>query len=197
MKIYCYDPQTMKFLEERDARPDPLSEGEYLIPAFATSIAPPDIAEQQEAVFNGTDWTVTDIPAAPPPPPVPPPPALSDLKLRAKYTINAAAENARLAYITAGSGQAMVYREKVDEARALQTDTYISPDHYPLLSAEIGITASTLQEIAVVVLSRHAAWLNAAASIETIRQKAKKDIDAATDENTVAQIVSAVVWTTP
>jgi len=52
MIIYNYSQATFEFIGQSEARPDPLEENKYLIPANSTEIEPPEISENQIAVFN-------------------------------------------------------------------------------------------------------------------------------------------------
>ena len=58
MKIYNYDFKTGEFLSEGEADPSPLEPGVFLIPAYATDIAPPIIQQNEVAIFNGSSWSV-------------------------------------------------------------------------------------------------------------------------------------------
>lgn len=58
MKIYHFSPRTSELLSESDARCDPLEPDRYLIPAFATNVAPPVTSEIETAVFNGSAWEI-------------------------------------------------------------------------------------------------------------------------------------------
>jgi hypothetical protein len=55
MKIFSYHPEKHYFTGESDARIDPLEAGEFLIPAFATTISPPECGNYEAAIFDG-DW---------------------------------------------------------------------------------------------------------------------------------------------
>nr|WP_278436406.1 hypothetical protein [Brucella anthropi] len=116
------------------------------------------------------------------------------IKVRLKNAIDIAAENERLKYITPGDGQAMTYRQKVDEARAYKAASNPKPADYPVLSSEVGITAETLSEVADIVLAAFVQWQQIGAMIESIRLGAKRDIDAASDEAQARTIIDAIVW---
>lgn len=52
MKIYNYDGNTHEYLSEGLADADPLQEGEWLIPANATTVSPPPEVTHRAAVFD-------------------------------------------------------------------------------------------------------------------------------------------------
>lgn len=58
MNIYHYSAQTGEYKKTTKARPDPMEPGKFLVPANATSIAPPALSDNEAAVFNGTAWSV-------------------------------------------------------------------------------------------------------------------------------------------
>lgn len=60
LDIYHYHPKTHEFLCEGKADPDPLVEGNWLIPAKAVTVAPPEIPEGQAAVWTGEEWTLVE-----------------------------------------------------------------------------------------------------------------------------------------
>jgi hypothetical protein len=62
MKIYHYDSSTGAFTGTSEADPNPRRAGSFLIPAFATEVAPPNISEKQFACWNGSEWELKDIP---------------------------------------------------------------------------------------------------------------------------------------
>lgn len=75
MLVYSYDATTGEYLGSEDAHPNPLEPGNFLIPAFATDIAPPSELSGFVRVFSNGSWTqVPYVPPEPPAPPSPPPP---------------------------------------------------------------------------------------------------------------------------
>ncbi|ABB56778.1 hypothetical protein [Synechococcus elongatus] len=62
MLVYHYDPQTRIFVDVTPADPSPLEQGAFLIPAFATTIAPPALSNDERAIWEETDWRVEAIP---------------------------------------------------------------------------------------------------------------------------------------
>lgn len=122
---------------------------------------------------------------------------LPALRAAARERVDAEAEVARLRYVTPGAAQQLVYAAKRGEAeRLLYADTSPSPASYPMLSAEVGITAPTLRGVATVVLETAAAWLAAAAEIERLRLTAKAAIASATSESAISA-AAAVDWPQP
>lgn len=58
MKYYSYHKTTGVFLWEDDATPNPEEEGEFLLPAHATTEAPPEIQANEVAVFTEGAWSI-------------------------------------------------------------------------------------------------------------------------------------------
>lgn len=56
MKIYNYNPDNGIYLGEAEADESPLEPGVFLIPAYATETAPPELADKQVAIFNNDAW---------------------------------------------------------------------------------------------------------------------------------------------
>lgn len=67
MLIYNYHPFTGELLGSDVADESPREPGKYLIPAHATSIAPPDKLDGCRLIFDGEAWVNQPI-AAPSPP---------------------------------------------------------------------------------------------------------------------------------
>lgn len=119
---------------------------------------------------------------------------LAQVKAGLKAKIDAAAEAERLRYITGGAGQAMTYQRKADEARACLTATDPMPADYPMLAAEIGISAEDLAGVAQIVNAAYEAWLAVGSQIEAERLGTKAAIDAATTVEEASAAAEAVVW---
>jgi hypothetical protein len=56
--IYQYKASTREFIHTKEARPDPRNKGEFLMPKHSTLIAPPTVAVNEAAVFDGSAWSV-------------------------------------------------------------------------------------------------------------------------------------------
>lgn len=122
------------------------------------------------------------------------PPPLDGLKATLKARLDEVAETERLKYITGGAGQAMTYQQKAAEAAACLADPAPDPVEYPLLAAEIGITAETLVGVATVVFGQHQAWRVIGAQIEAARLNGKKAIDAALSAEDAQAAFELVEW---
>ena len=120
-------------------------------------------------------------------------PTIDTLKLTLTTQVDAEAEATRLLWITPGSGQALTYEQKRIEAERMATDPAPQPEAYPMLAAEVGITAATLSAVGALVRARAAAWTAVAAQIESLRLQAKAAVMAA--NNAVeARAAAAVQW---
>jgi len=106
--------------------------------------------------------------------------ALEAAKAEARVTLAAAVTAARAALITDLPGQSMIYLAKEAEARAWMADPTPDPAAYPLLSAELGITAPDAASLAQIWLNLATLWRSTAADLEALRLTASAAIDAAT-----------------
>lgn len=94
--------------------------------------------------------------------------------------IDAAAEQARLAHITGGAGQALTYREKSAQATAcIAAGAGAVADDYPLVAARAEVAGLTLSAAAQQIADRAAAWQRLGAQIEREREMGKLMIRAA------------------
>ena len=72
MRIFNYLPETGEYIGEALADESPRERGAFLIPANATTEAPPDIPRGAVATWTGTGWEVSEpAPAEPTPPRTP------------------------------------------------------------------------------------------------------------------------------
>lgn len=113
------------------------------------------------------------------------------IKLLTKIDIDA--ETARLRYITGGSGQAMTYQQKSQEAAAALVDPFATVEKYPLLAAEIGITAPTLSGVASVVDAAYQNWRVVGGAIEALRLGGKASVTAAATIEDAKQAAD-IIW---
>lgn len=121
------------------------------------------------------------------------PPTLDELKAELRMTVDAAAEVERARYVTPGSGQAMTYRDKLNELVRYEADTNPVKVDYPILSAEIGITGTSLVNVATKVRSAVARSTAGLQAIDIVRLQAKANITKASTE-AAARSAAEAVW---
>lgn len=119
--------------------------------------------------------------------------ALEAAKAEARVTLAAAVTAARAALITDLPGQSMIYLAKEAEARAWIADPTPDPAAYPLLSAELGITAPDGASLAQIWLNLATLWRSTAADLEALRLTTRAAIDAATTLEEVGAAMSQLV----
>ena len=61
MNVYHFDLDTKLLTGAAGAHPNPMREGEFLIPAFATDLAPPSLAPNEAAKWDNDHWTIVPI----------------------------------------------------------------------------------------------------------------------------------------
>jgi hypothetical protein len=217
MQVHGFDGATGEYTGTSEAERDPLDRARYLMPHNSTTVAPALAPEGWAQVWNGAAWSlVADYrgetwyresgeavvvealgdPADAGLQPEAPPVALDVIKAGLRAKIDAQAEAERLRYVTPGAGQAMTYQAKADEARRIADDPDPDPAAYPLLAAEIGITAGDLAGVGAVVRANHAAWLTVGAAIEAVRLGTKAAVTAADDEAAAIEAATAT-WPSP
>lgn len=113
---------------------------------------------------------------------------LAAAKAQAIAAVNDWAGRARARHITIAPGQSMIYLAKEAEARAWIADPTPDPAAYPLLSAELGITAPDAWQLAQIWLGMADIWRQAAAQLEALRLGTIAQIEAAQDEAAVSEI---------
>jgi len=67
MKVYGYNWATREYTGEDEADPNPLEPGKWLLPAYSTTKAPPELQQGQRALYDPEteEWTVEDNHASP------------------------------------------------------------------------------------------------------------------------------------
>lgn len=219
MILHSWDASTGAYAGPVTADPSPLEPGVWLWPACSTDVLPPVTGAHEVAVWTGAAWevrpdfrgetwyrerdpiTITDIgdPADAGLTAEPEPEPLAAAKTRLSMLVDAAAETARMAWVTPGTGQAASYIYKAQQAHAVLAvadPQALAPADYPLLASTIGIDGPDLVSVAQVVVTTEAAWVGILAAIEAARKTAKAAVAAAA---TVAEAEAAAVvaWPTP
>lgn len=123
-----------------------------------------------------------------------PDPTLEQSRSYYKVRIDADAEGSRGKYITLGAGQAMTYMQKAAEAKAYLAADMPDMSDYPLLLAEVGITAPTMSEVATVIATAFTQWQQIGAAIESVRLGTKAAIEAAETVDDVKAAAASAVW---
>lgn len=118
--------------------------------------------------------------------------ALQAAKARAAGTLASTISLARATYITMLPGQDMIYQAKEAEARAWVTADTPDIADYPLLAAEIGITAPDADQLAQIWLNMATLWRAAAAVLEALRLTVGAAIDAAQTPEDVEAALGAL-----
>ena len=110
---------------------------------------------------------------------------LPEIKSKALRFVDEECSKVRSSYVTDISGQEMIYTMKRDEAVAYLNDSDPILSDYPLISAEIGITATTAYEVAQIFINMSAMFTQALAALENIRLIAVSTINSATEKTGV------------
>lgn len=61
MKVYHYDVASKLLIGSSDAHANPMRPDEFLIPAFATALAPPTLAPNEAAKWDNDQWNIVPI----------------------------------------------------------------------------------------------------------------------------------------
>jgi len=101
---------------------------------------------------------------------------LGPLRAKAVANVEQQAESVRGRFVTLGSGQAMTYDEKYQEAVAFLADPDIDPSEVGHIYREVGTTGQTAYEVAQVVVNMRGLWKLISPIIEGARLEAKAAI---------------------
>jgi hypothetical protein len=115
-------------------------------------------------------------------------------KRLAKKAIDEKAEEIRGLFLTPGSGQAMVYTEKLKEAEAYMANQSISLNEIAHIATEAASDGTTIFNKAVEVITLAYQWKIASSIIENIRLEAKKSVNNQTDYLVIRSMPKNVDW---
>lgn len=101
---------------------------------------------------------------------------LEQEKIGATRMIDQFAETVRGRYITLGSGQAMVYQQKRDEAELVAANPEVNTSLVPHIAYEANLNQIPLLDQAAIVLTMSEQWKAISAYIEMARLGAKAQI---------------------
>jgi len=104
------------------------------------------------------------------------------------------AERERLKYIPNGTGLALTYMYKAEQAEKFIAATDPDPDDYPVIKVEIGITASTAEGVALAILEKKAQLVSLSAMIEGKRLTFKKQIAEASTKAAVDAVAAIISY---
>lgn len=110
---------------------------------------------------------------------------LPEIKSKALRVVNDKCSTIRSLYITDVKGQEVVYTMKRDEAVSYLNDSDPDLSDYPLIAAEIGITAPTAYEVAQVYINMNTMFVETLAALENIRLTTGVTIENATEKTSV------------
>lgn len=116
--------------------------------------------------------------------------ALNAARDVARAHVMARVEAIRKAYITALAGQEMIYMAKEAEALRYAGETDLTG--FPMLAAEVGITAPTAADLAALWIATAHQWRAVAAQLEAARMTARAALDAATTQAGIDAAVAAL-----
>jgi hypothetical protein len=128
---------------------------------------------------------------------------LAVFKAELKLRVDEDAERNRMRYITPGTGMAMTYAEKRDQAHAVHSMGQAAANalseaeriaQFPTLSASVGLEAPTLWDCALLVIATSEVWADLSHFIERTRLLGKKSISDASDAATARAAYEAIAW---
>lgn len=126
--------------------------------------------------------------------------AWSAAGLAARGRIEAAAEAARLRFMTAGSGKALAYEAKRQEVARYALDQAPDPAAYPFAAAEAAAIGSTLADVIATWRARASLWADQIGpAIEGLEQGSKRAVDLAVQARDASALAAAesIAWPSP
>lgn len=117
---------------------------------------------------------------------------LTKKKSEAVDKVNQLASIARKNYVTDIPGQEMLYMAKEFEAIKYIASGTTDLSEYPLIAAEVGITAPSAYELAQLWVNLGSVWRSIAAQIENKRMSIISSISSSQTENDIENILKSV-----
>lgn len=211
MEIYNFHPTTHEYIGTSLADPDPMVKDNWLIPANATTAAPPTFSQNEIAVFNDGEWlvqadyrgqefydencekvTITELGVTPLPEwtTEPPPPPLQSAISTKLANINASCE-AEIAAISAGypASEVLSWPKQEDEARAWTADNQAVTPLLDSLAAARGISKA---ELASRVIAKADLFAQLSGAIIGKRQGLEDQLDAISDGLTAEELEAPI-----
>lgn len=118
------------------------------------------------------------------------PEVLKNKKEDAGRFINNQAESKRLEYITSGSGQALVYQHKVEQAQEFISGGSQNIENYPFIQKEANARNMSPADFANLVIQKRNEWESVGSTIEAYRAKASEDISSSQTVEDIESILS-------
>lgn len=119
---------------------------------------------------------------------------LASMKAAAQAAVSEDAESIRMRFITPGAGKALAYQEKAAQARAFLADVSPTQAKYPLIYAEVGITAENATAVATVIDGKYQQFRAIEAAIARVELGARKAIRDAAREEDVRAVLAGIAW---
>lgn len=115
---------------------------------------------------------------------------LDTIKKNAKDTIDNKAGTIRGKYITTSPGQSETYAAKYEDAKAYAAAGYpANAESYPWVKADSEAYGTTPKKSADKIITLRDAWTNVGVAVEKARLTGKKQVEGATTEEQIQQIV--------
>lgn len=125
---------------------------------------------------------------------------ISEVRAILKSRIDGQAEAARLAFVTGGSGQALVYEAKRTEAaRWIAAGSPLDPsqENYPWAAARAKRKEQQIADVLAEWVQTAMAWAVVARAIEDVREAAKEAVGAAKSVDEAVAALADLRWPQP
>ena len=193
MQIYHYHQTTGEFLGVGTADESPLEPGEYLVPANATTTAPPTAMAGKVRVWRGGAWVYQSVPADTPTVDPEYEPSLADRKLAKQAEIRDLADGfLHTLAVEYGAMEKLTWDQQATEADALTADPSAAA---PLVRSIAAARGMSVFELATRIQANRAQWVVLSGHIVGQRLGYQDQLDAAATTEQVAAIVP--VYTLP